>query len=64
MDEAVANGVHALFMPHGLGHLMGLDVHDMEDIGEKYVGYDLETERSTQLGVSNLRMARRCRWGW
>lgn len=46
MDDAVANGVHALFMPHGLGHLMGLDVHDMEDIGEKYVGYDLETERA------------------
>ena len=63
MDEAVANGVHALFMPHGLGHLMGLDVHDMEDIGEKYVGYDLETERSTQLGVSNLRMARRLQVG-
>ena len=63
MDDAVANGVHALFMPHGLGHLMGLDGHDMEDIGEKYVGYDLETERSTQLGVSNLRMARRLQVG-
>ena len=63
VDEAVARGVHALFMPHGLGHLMGLDVHDMEDIGEKYVGYDLETERSTQLGVSNLRMARRLQTG-
>ena len=62
-DDAVANGVHALFMPHGLGHLMGLDVHDMEDIGEKYVGYDLETERSSQLGVSNLRMARRLQVG-
>lgn len=62
-DDAVAAGTHALFMPHGLGHLMGLDVHDMEDIGEKYVGYDLETERSTQLGVSNLRMARRLQVG-
>lgn len=62
-DDAVAAGAHALFMPHGLGHLMGLDVHDMEDIGEKYVGYDLETERSTQLGVSNLRMARRLQVG-
>ena len=62
-DEAVAAGAHALFMPHGLGHLMGLDVHDMEDIGEKYVGYDLETERSTQLGVSNLRMGRRLQFG-
>lgn len=62
-DDAVAAGAHAMFMPHGLGHLMGLDVHDMEDIGEKYVGYDLETERSTQLGVSNLRMGRRLQVG-
>ncbi len=62
-DEAVAAGAHALFMPHGLGHMMGIDVHDMEDIGEKYVGYDLETERSAQLGVSNLRMARRLQVG-
>lgn len=61
--EAVANGAHALFMPHGLGHMMGIDVHDMEDIGENYVGYDLETERSTQLGVSGLRMGRRLQPG-
>lgn len=61
--EAVAAGAHALFMPHGLGHMMGLDVHDMENIGEKYVGYDLETERSAQLGVSALRMARRLQSG-
>ncbi|MCD8072477.1 MAG: aminopeptidase P family protein [Alistipes sp.] len=61
--EAVQAGAHALFMPHGLGHMMGLDVHDMEDIGEKYVGYDLETERSTQLGVSALRMGRRLQPG-
>lgn len=63
VDEALAAGAHALFMPHGLGHMMGLDVHDMEDIGEKYVGYDLETERSTQLGVSALRMGRRLKPG-
>lgn len=62
-DAAVAAGAHALFMPHGLGHMMGLDVHDMENIGEKYVGYDLETERSTQLGVSSLRMGRRLEAG-
>lgn len=62
-QEAVAAGAHALFMPHGLGHMMGLDVHDMENIGEKYVGYDLETERSAQLGVSSLRMGRRLRPG-
>ncbi|MCC8035694.1 MAG: aminopeptidase P family protein [Rikenellaceae bacterium] len=61
--EAVAAGAHALFMPHGLGHMMGLDVHDMEDIGEKYVGYDLETRRSTELGVSALRMGRRLQPG-
>ncbi|MCD8174169.1 MAG: aminopeptidase P family protein [Alistipes sp.] len=61
--EAVNAGAHALFMPHGLGHMMGLDVHDMEDIGEKYVGYDLETKRSTELGVSALRMGRRLQPG-
>lgn len=61
--EAVDKGAHALFMPHGLGHMMGLDVHDMEDIGEKYVGYDLETQRSTELGVSALRMGRRLQPG-
>jgi len=43
VDEAVAQGAHALFMPHGLGHMMGLDVHDMEALGENFVGYnDLE----------------------
>lgn len=62
-DDALAKGAHALFMPHGLGHMMGIDVHDMEDIGEKYVGYDLETERSTQLGVASLRMGRRLQPG-
>ncbi len=62
-DDAVAAGAHALFMPHGLGHMMGLDVHDMEDIGENYVGYDLEIERGEQLGVSCLRMARRLKPG-
>ncbi|MDR0509694.1 MAG: aminopeptidase P family protein [Rikenellaceae bacterium] len=58
-QEAVAAGAHALFMPHGLGHMMGLDVHDMENIGEKYVGYDRETQRSTQQGLASLRMGRR-----
>jgi len=62
-EEALASGAHALFMPHGLGHMIGMDVHDMEDIGEKYVGYDLETERSTKLGVSSLRMGRRLQPG-
>lgn len=62
-QEALAAGAHALFMPHGLGHMMGLDVHDMESIGEKYVGYDLETQRSKELGVSALRMGRRLQPG-
>ena len=63
-DEAVAAGAVSLFMPHGIGHQMGLDVHDMEDIGEKYVGYDLETQRSTELGLSSLRMGRRLKPGF
>jgi Xaa-Pro aminopeptidase len=62
-DDALAKGAYALFMPHGLGHMMGMDVHDMEDIGEKYVGYDLETERSAALGVAPLRMGRRLQPG-
>ena len=39
-DDAVREGAHALFYPHGLGHMMGLDVHDMENLGEVWVGYD------------------------
>lgn len=59
LDEAVEKSAYALFMPHGLGHMMGLDVHDMEDFGEDYVGYDLDVKRSKELGVSPLRMGRR-----
>ncbi len=62
-SEAIAMGAHALFMPHGLGHMMGMDVHDMEDIGEKYVGYDLETPRGTDIGTASLRMGRRLQPG-
>jgi len=54
---AVAAGAHALFMPHGLGHMMGLDVHDMESLGENYVGYNDEVKRSTQFGLRSLRFA-------
>lgn len=56
--EAVAAGAHAAFFPTGLGHNMGLDVHDMEDLGEQYVGYDDTVTRSTQFGLKSLRMAR------
>lgn len=57
-DEIVHSGAHALFFPHGLGHMIGLDVHDMEDLGEKYTGYHEGLERSTQFGLKSLRMAR------
>lgn len=56
-DAAVAAGAHALFMPHGLGHMMGLDVHDMEALGENYVGYDDHVKRSDQFGLAFLRFA-------
>lgn len=58
LDEAVAQGAHALFFPHGLGHMIGLDVHDMEDLGENYVGYSDEVQRSTQFGTAYLRLGR------
>lgn len=58
VDEAVDQGAHALFFPHGLGHSMGMDVHDMEDFGENHVGYTTETPRSTKLGLSALRFGK------
>ena len=58
IDEAVAQGAHAMFFPHGLGHMIGLDVHDMEDLGEQYVGYSETVERSTQFGTAYLRLGR------
>ena len=62
-DEAVATGAHALFFPHGLGHMMGLDVHDMENLGEDIVGYGGEP-RSSQFGLGYLRLARRLEAGF
>ena len=56
--DAVKEGAHALFFPHGLGHMMGLDVHDMEDLGENLVGYDKGIKRSDQFGLAYLRFAR------
>jgi len=58
VDEAVAEGAHALFFPHGLGHMIGLDVHDMEDLGEDRVGYDHEVQRSKQFGLNALRLGK------
>lgn len=63
VDDAVANGAHALFFPCGLGHMMGLDVHDMEDLGEVYVGYD-GTPKSTQFGLKSLRLGRKLEAGF
>jgi Xaa-Pro aminopeptidase len=62
-DEAVAAGAHALFMPHGLGHQLGLDVHDMEDLGENYVGYNDQIVRATQFGLRSLRMGKELKVG-
>ena len=61
---AVAAGAHALFFPHGLGHMMGLDVHDMEDLGENHVGYDEKTRRSEQFGLAYLRLAKQLAPGY
>ena len=62
--DAVREGAHAMFMPHGLGHMMGLDVHDMEGLGEDNVGYDNEIKRSTQFGLSGLRLGRKLQEGF
>jgi Xaa-Pro aminopeptidase len=64
MDEAVRQGAHALFMPHGLGHMLGLDVHDMENLGEDYVGYDETVLRSDQFGLAYLRLAKKLQPGY
>ena len=62
--DAVENGAHALFMPHGLGHMIGMDVHDGEAIDENLVGYGDGFERSEQFGLSSLRLARPLAPGW
>ncbi len=64
VDDAVEAGAHAMFMPHGLGHMMGIDVHDMEDLGQCYVGYDDEVRPSDQFGLASLRMGRRLQEGF
>jgi Xaa-Pro aminopeptidase len=64
LNAAVKVGAHALFFPHGLGHMMGLDVHDMENLGEAYVGYDDKTKRSDQFGLAYLRLAKELQPGF
>jgi Xaa-Pro aminopeptidase len=63
-EDIVAAGAHALFFPHGLGHMMGLDVHDMEGLGENYVGYDESVSRSDQFGLAYLRMGKELKEGF
>ncbi len=63
-EAAVAAGAHTLFMPHGLGHMMGMDVHDMEGLGEDYVGYDESVSRSGQFGTAYLRLAKALKPGF
>jgi len=62
--EAVASGAHALFFPHGLGHMMGLDVHDMENYGQVNVGFDEEIHPVDQFGTAYLRLGRRLQTGF
>ena len=64
-DEAVRAGAHAMFLPHGLGHMMGMDVHDMEGLGQIYVGFDDETRPNLeQFGTNCLRMGRKLEPGF
>lgn len=64
-DEAVAAGAHAMFLPHGLGHMMGMDVHDMENLDQINVGFDEETRPILdQFGTNCLRMGRRLEKGF
>lgn len=64
LDDAVNQGAHALFFQCGLGHMMGLDVHDMEDLGEEYVGYTDELKKSKQFGLKSLRLGKELEKGF
>ncbi len=63
IEDALVNGAHAMFFPCGLGHMMGLDVHDMEDLGEVYAGWD-GVPKSTQFGLKSLRLGRKLEPGF
>jgi Xaa-Pro aminopeptidase len=64
VEDAVAAGAHTLFFPHGLGHMLGMDVHDMEGLGENYVGYDHTIKRAEAFGTAYLRMAKALKPGF
>ncbi|MCG2612937.1 aminopeptidase P family protein [Terrimonas sp. NA20] len=64
VNEAVEAGVHTLFFPHGLGHMIGLDVHDMENLGENFVGYTDTMHRSKEFGWKSLRLAKELKQGF
>jgi Xaa-Pro aminopeptidase len=63
-NEAASKGAHALFFPHGLGHPLGLDVHDLEGLGQEMVGYDEEIKKSKEFGLSFLRFGRKLQEGF
>ena len=62
--EAVAAGAHSLFFPHGLGHMIGMDVHDMENLGEIYVGYAKPEDKSKEFGLKSLRLGKTLETGF
>lgn len=64
VEESLKAGAHAMFLPHGLGHSMGMDVHDMEGLGQVYVGFDNEVRPSTKFGTNALRFGRRLQKGF
>jgi Xaa-Pro aminopeptidase len=64
VQEAVKAGAHAMFFPHGLGHMLGLDVHDMEDLGQINVGYDNTIQPSKQFGTAYLRLGKKLKSGF
>lgn len=63
-DEAIAAGAFTVFFPHGLGHMLGLDVHDMENFGEEYVGYSESFLKSTEFGLRSLRLGKELQEGY
>ncbi|OFX47282.1 MAG: Xaa-Pro aminopeptidase [Bacteroidetes bacterium GWA2_30_7] len=64
INNIVEAGAHAMFFPHGLGHMMGIDVHDMEDLGENFVGYGDDVKRSKQFGIEYLRLGKKLKSGF